>query len=90
MSLLNVEYLPLVSKSTGYSVTIGTGTKLSGTAVGQSPLILVSKPRVNLTRFHGVFAPNSKHRIDVTPAKRGKGRAKQEDKEKHRNSVTSL
>ncbi len=34
---------------------------------------LVPKPRVNLTRFHGVFAPNSKHRIQVTPAKRGKG-----------------
>ena len=30
------------------------------------------KPRVNLTRFHGVFAPNSKHRAVVTPAKRGK------------------
>jgi hypothetical protein len=35
---------------------------------------LVPKPRVNLTRFHGVFAPNSKHRIHVTPAKRGRGR----------------
>ena len=35
---------------------------------------LVPKPRVNLTRFHGVFAPNSKHRIQVTPAKRGKGK----------------
>ena len=34
---------------------------------------LVPKPRVNLTRFHGVFAPNSKHRAAVTPAKRGKG-----------------
>jgi len=32
----------------------------------------VPKPRVNLTRFHGVFAPNSKHRALVTPAKRGK------------------
>lgn len=31
---------------------------------------LVPKPRVNLTRFHGVFAPNSKHRARVTPAKR--------------------
>ena len=31
------------------------------------------KPRVNLTRFHGVFAPNSQHRARVTPAKRGKG-----------------
>jgi hypothetical protein len=34
---------------------------------------LVPKPRVNLTRFHGVFAPNSKHRALVTPGKRGKG-----------------
>ena len=34
---------------------------------------LVPKPRVNLSRFHGVFAPNSKHRALVTPAKRGKG-----------------
>jgi hypothetical protein len=34
---------------------------------------LVPKPRVNLTRVHGVFAPNSKHRALVTPAKRGKG-----------------
>ena len=33
---------------------------------------LVSKPRVNLTRFHGVFAPNSQHRARVTPAKRGR------------------
>ena len=34
---------------------------------------LVPKPRVNLTRFHGVFAPNSQHRALVTPAKRGRG-----------------
>ncbi len=34
---------------------------------------LVPKPHVNLTRFHGVFAPNSKHRAVVTPARRGKG-----------------
>jgi hypothetical protein len=34
---------------------------------------LVPKPRVNLTRFHGVFAPNSKYRARVTPAKRGRG-----------------
>ena len=33
---------------------------------------LIPKPRVNLTRFHGVFAPNSHHRVHVTPAKRGK------------------
>ncbi len=34
---------------------------------------LAPKPRVNLTPFHGVFAPNSKHRIQLTPARRGKG-----------------
>ena len=37
---------------------------------------LVPKPRVNLTRYHGVFAPNSKHRVWVTPARRGKGSQK--------------
>jgi len=35
---------------------------------------LIPKPRVNLTRFHGVFAPNSKYRALVTPARRGKGK----------------
>ena len=34
---------------------------------------LVPKPRVNLTRFHGVLAPNHRWRGRVTPAKRGKG-----------------
>jgi hypothetical protein len=34
---------------------------------------LVPKPRVNLTRYHGVFAPNSAHRSQVTPARRGRG-----------------
>jgi len=35
---------------------------------------LIPKPRVNLTRFHGIFAPNSKYRAQVTLAKRGKGK----------------
>jgi hypothetical protein len=35
---------------------------------------LVPKPRANLTRFHGVFAPNSAHRAQVMPAKRGNGK----------------
>ncbi len=46
---------------------------------------LVPRPRVNLTRYHGVFAPNSKHRALVTPARRGKGKRRstvEEDKEK--------
>ncbi len=34
---------------------------------------LVPKTRVNLTRFHGVFAPNARDRARVTPAKRGRG-----------------
>ena len=34
---------------------------------------LVPEPRVNLTRFHGVLAPNSRHRALVTPAKRSRG-----------------
>jgi len=37
---------------------------------------LVPRPIVNLTRFHGVFAPNSLHRVWVTPARRGKGSPK--------------
>ena len=40
---------------------------------------LVPKPRVNLTRFHGVFATNSHFRSEVTPARRGK-RANQSEK----------
>jgi len=40
---------------------------------------LVPRPRVNLTRFHGIFArgghpPNSAWRADITPGKRGKRR----------------
>ncbi len=35
---------------------------------------LVPKPRVNLTRFHGVFAPNSAHRARVTPIMWCKGK----------------
>ena len=44
---------------------------------------LVPKPRTNLTRFHGVFArgglpSNSKLRVRVTPAKRGRGRKRRQ------------
>lgn len=34
---------------------------------------LVPRLRVNLTRFHGVFAPSSKSRVRVKPARRGRG-----------------
>ncbi|MFK7887825.1 MAG: transposase, partial [Gammaproteobacteria bacterium] len=33
---------------------------------------LIPRPGVNLTRYHGVFAPNSRARAQVTPARRGK------------------
>ncbi len=55
---------------------------------------LVPKPRFNLTRYHGVFAPNSKHRALVTPGKWGKGRkirgsedTEEKSPEKHRASM---
>ena len=41
---------------------------------------LVPRPRVNLTRDHGMFAPNSPHRALVTKAGRGRG-AKREASE---------
>ena len=37
------------------------------------PAVLVPRPRVNLTRYHGVFAPDSARRSQVTPARRGRG-----------------
>lgn len=40
---------------------------------------LVPKPRANLTRYHGVLAPNSKQRAQVTPARRGKSPVKEKD-----------
>ena len=46
-------------------------------------LSLVPKPRVNLTRYHGVFASSSKHRARITPAKRGKGSTAKEDANAH-------
>lgn len=52
---------------------------------------LIPRARVNLTRFHGVLAPNSQHRSQVTPAKRGKGSGESvekgestEDQNKHK------
>ena len=34
------------------------------------PAALVPRPRLNLTRFHGVFAPNCKHRESVVPKRK--------------------
>jgi hypothetical protein len=35
---------------------------------------LVPKPRVNLTRFFGVFAPNSQYRMTITQEKKAQSR----------------
>jgi hypothetical protein len=43
---------------------------------------LVLKPKMNLSSFHGEFAPNSKHRGEVTPSKRSRGSKDQEDEGK--------
>ncbi len=40
---------------------------------------LVPTPRVNLTRYHGVFAPNHRLREQITPARRGRRRAETTD-----------
>ena len=47
---------------------------------------LVPKPRVHLTRYHGVFAPHSALRAQVTPAGRGKktGVSERNPAERHR------
>lgn len=48
---------------------------------------LVPKPRFNLTRFHGVFAPNSKYSGRVAPGKRGRGH---QDKSEETRAVRTL
>jgi len=41
---------------------------------------LVPKPRVNLTRFHGLFAPHAKERSLVAPAGRRKRASTEADR----------
>ena len=41
---------------------------------------LVPRPRVNLTRFHGIFASNSRWRAPITPAGRGKKGVAEKDR----------
>jgi hypothetical protein len=50
---------------------------------------LIPKPIVNLTRFHGVFAPNSKWREKITPAQRGKTKKLPEDEGSNKSSAKS-
>ena len=45
---------------------------------------LVPRPRTNLVRFHGLFAPNSKHRHLITP----KAKNPENKKSKSRDSMT--
>ena len=67
---------PCDIRTTGFHVQderYAAGAGSAGAAISRL-VSLIPKPRVNLTRFHGVFAPNSKHRAEVTPAKRGRGK----------------
>ncbi len=41
---------------------------------------LVPNPRINLTRYHGVFAPNHHWREQVTPTRRGRRQAAHAEK----------
>jgi hypothetical protein len=43
---------------------------------------LVPKPSVNMTGFHGVFAPKSKYRTKVTPFKWSRGNPAQSQGDK--------
>jgi hypothetical protein len=55
---------------------------------------LVPKPRVNLTRLHGVFVrggppPNSQHRVTITPSLRNNAKQalpKGQEKRGHKNT----
>ncbi len=59
--------------------TAKTSYRYSTTDVVFEPLDFIARltallptPRVNLTRYHGVFAPNHRLREQVTPARRGR------------------
>ena len=72
--------VPRLSRSTDKVVyTLKTPYRDGTTQVAFEPVdfiarlaALVPKPRVNLTRYHGVLAPNHRWRRWVTPAGRGK------------------
>lgn len=49
---------------------------------------LVPKPRVNLVRYHGVFAPNSKLRRRIVPAKNSLQPARPKHKDQHQKETT--
>jgi hypothetical protein len=66
----HVIFEPLDSMYRKYGMPRAQGC--AGAAIARLAA-LVPKPRVNLTRFHGGFAPNSKYRARVTPAQRGSG-----------------
>ena len=74
----SMERLPLTSQG-HIRYALNTPYRDGTTHVVLEPLDFIArlaawvpKPRVNLTRFHGVFAPNSHLRAQVTPGQRGK------------------
>jgi len=65
MNLLVRSPLFNASKSRGLTPA-GTGR---GDTLRELPAPLIPTPRVNLTRFHGVFAPNCRLRAQIVPGK---------------------
>jgi hypothetical protein len=66
---------PLVSRAAAHGERVGDGT----THIVFEPLDFIARlvarvprPRVNLTRYHGVLAPSHRWRAEVTPSGRGR------------------
>jgi hypothetical protein len=51
---------------------------------------LVPAPRVNLTRFHGVFAPHSKYRADIIKSASANNQSEKRYERKAKNTVGKL
>jgi len=51
---------------------------------------LVPRPRVNLVRYHGVFAPNSKLRRRIIPAKNSLQPLRPKHKDQHQKETVNI
>lgn len=61
---------------------------LDNSRFARRPVWSTLGPRVNLTRYHGVFAPNHRLREQVTPARRGRRHAETADAPARHVSMT--
>jgi len=70
--------MPIASAS-GVTKNQVDGRIVHRTRPSSQLVVAAPKPRVNLRRFHGVFAANSRHRAMQNRAERGKGSNKHKD-----------